>query len=159
MTHSSCNLSLTHFFHLIADFTLVKKLSEVFYTRVSLEFRPRTLQARANWLNQSIFSIHWILGPSMPQSPDLEKLLKHFCIIQFGPHGIGKQVDQVSHLGCGLQCPDSQIFNALMLTGFFRFYRLATLVPPSQSGFPPCACSIITKCAKNIQTSRQVQVI
>ena len=95
----------------------------------------------------------------MAQSPDLEKLLKHFCIIQFGPHGIGKQVDQVSHLGCGLQCPDSQIFNALMLTGFFRFYRLATLVPPSQSGFPPCACSIITKCAKNIQTSRQVQVI
>ena len=74
-----------------------------------------------------------------------------------------KLVDQIS---------DARVYKAVMLLGFFGLFRLATLVPSSQSGFSAArfpthgdviwgspGAHFITKCAKNMQTLGQVQVI
>ena len=66
-----------------------------------------------------------------------------------------KLVDQIS---------DARVYKAVMLLGFFRLFRLATLVPSSQSGFSAArfpthgdviwgspGAHFITKCAKNMQ--------
>ena len=65
------------------------------------------------------------------------------------------------------------MLKALILLGFFGFYRLSTLVPPSVSAFsitrfptngdvvwaPPPGVHIITKCSKSMQISGQVHVV
>ena len=67
---------------------------------------------------------------------------------------------------------DASMIKALILLGFFGFYRLSTLVPPSvqsfsASRFPthgdvvwgPPGAHIITKCSKSMQVSGQVHVV
>ena len=67
---------------------------------------------------------------------------------------------------------NEHMYKAIMLLGFFGFYRLATLVPPSKASFTPSrfpthgdviwgppGAHILTKCAKNMQISGQSQVV
>ena len=68
--------------------------------------------------------------------------------------------------------PDARMLRALILMGFFGFYRLSTLVPPSVSAFSITrfpthgdvvwgapGAHIITKCSKNMQVSGQVHIV
>ena len=67
---------------------------------------------------------------------------------------------------------NENMYKAIMLLGFFGFYRLATLVPTSKASFTPSrypthgdviwgppGAHILTKCAKNMQISGQSQVV
>ena len=71
-----------------------------------------------------------------------------------------------------IQLPDGHIYKAVILLGFFGFYRLSTLLPPSVAAFSNSrfpthgdiiwgapGAHVITKCSKNMQVSGQVHVI
>ena len=81
-------------------------------------------------------------------------------------------INKLSQLVEASLLPDASMLRALILMGFFRFYRLSTLVPPSVSAFSITrfpthgdvvwgapGAHIITKCSENMQVSRQVHVV
>ena len=68
--------------------------------------------------------------------------------------------------------PNEHVLKAVMLLGFFGFYRLSTLVPSSRATFSPSrfpthgdvawgapGAHVITKCTKSMQTSWHSQVV
>ena len=68
--------------------------------------------------------------------------------------------------------PNESIYKAVMLLGFFGFYRLSSLVPPSRISYSASrypthgdviwgapGAHVVTKCTKNMQTSGHSQVV
>ena len=68
--------------------------------------------------------------------------------------------------------PNERVYKAVMLMGFFGFYRLSSLVPPSKAAFSPSrfpthgdviwgapSAHIVTKCTKSMQTSGHSQIV
>ena len=68
--------------------------------------------------------------------------------------------------------PNESIYKAVMLLGFFGFYRLSSLVPPSRASYSTSrypthgdiiwgapGAHLVTKCTKSMQTSGHSQVV
>ena len=122
---------------------------------------------------------HFFLIYKMDDSVLENRLLKlticsvaHNAPLSFRVKGIFT-VDKLRQLIKAMRgIPNESIYKAVMLMGFFGFYRLSSLVPPSRAAYSTSrypthgdviwgapGAHVITKCAKNMQTSGHSQVV
>ena len=141
------------------------------------------MQTSGHWTCAYLDDIVGVSPPSHASSGFLSlnnlRLLKlairsvaHNAPLSFWVKGIFT-VEKLKHLMRSMDgIPDEPVFKAVMLFGFFGFYRLSKLVPPSKAAFSasrflthghvvwgPPGAHIITKCTKSMQTSGHSQVV
>ena len=130
---------------------------------------------------------HCLWNSTRPACPDFDKLpggdVTGSQINQNGSKAVAfnaplhfkiKRVFSVQQLRSLIQAASSQdllVLKAIMLLGFFGFYRLSSLVPPSKAAFSvghfpmhgdiicgPPGAHIVTKCEKSMQLLGQTHM-
>ena len=122
---------------------------------------------------------HFFLIYNMDDSVLENRLLKlairsvaHNAPLSFRVKGIFT-VDKLRQLIQAMRdIPNASMYKAVMLMGFFGFYRLSSLVPPSKAAYSASrypthgdviwgapGAHVITKCTKSMQTSGHSQVV